>query len=472
MTDSALPEDASPPEPKAKPAAGRWTKLSEKLKRFRGPIAAIAAFGAILSGLLGYWSAYQTVEKVVAPSPGETAAPALSLAILPFASPSGSSAVQQFADSLTQDVTTAIGQGRGIKVAANGLVANYKSGAVDIRTLGRSLNVRYAVEGEVRPLGEGVVVTAHLVDTGTGTQAWSGRLQYQSLQPAQGQPVPSVQLTRRLRSALFAAEQRWAVEHPDARNPMNLVLRGDALTADLNGLAEMPKARALYQEALRLNPNLVPALTGLAWTYTSELEESAHPDRSVLISESDRISSRAIALDPTSIDAWFARKDALMFLGRWDEALIAADRILELDASNVGGLLQRAWILIQTGKPAEAVPYIEKALTVDPLAQSWPYHFMCKAQLFMGHYDEAVAACEKASAENNFWLQLVYLCAAYAQHGDSEKAAIAREALLKQKPGYTIAQYRDAYRASPPAFFALVDRHLAAGLRKAGIPEK
>jgi TolB-like protein len=446
-------------------------KFWGQLKRFRGPIAAIAAFGAILSGLLGYWSAYQTVEKAIAPSPrDETAPPALSLAILPFASSSGSSALQQFADSLTQDLTTGIGQGRSIKVAAYGLVANYKSGAVDIRTLGRNLNVRYVVEGEVRPIGDGMVVAAHLIDTGTGTQAWSDRLQYNSLQPAPGQPVPSVQLTRRLRSAVFAAEQRWAVEHPDARNPMNLVLRGDALSADLNGLAEMPKARALYQEALRLNPNLVPALAGLAWTYTAELEESAHPDRSVLISESDRISSRAIALDPTSIDAWFARKDALMFLGRWDEALIAADRIIELDASNANGLLQRAWILIQTGKPAEAVPYIERAVAVDPLA-SWPYHFMCKAQLFMGHYDEAVAACERASGENNFWLQLVYLCAAYAQHGDSEKAAIAKAALLKQKPGYTVAQYRNAYQASPPAFFALVDRHLAAGLRKAGVPE-
>ena len=160
-----------------------------------------------------------------------------------------------------------------------------------------------------------------------------------------------------------------------------------------------------------------------------------------------------------------------MFLGRWDEALVAVDRITALDPSEVGGLLHHAWILIQTGKPAEAVPYIEQALAVDP-PMRWPYHFMCKAQLFMGHYDEAVAACEKASGENNFWLELVYLCAAYAQHGDSEKAATAKQALLKQKPGYTVAWYRDAYQAAPPAFFALVDRHLAPGLIKAGIPKE
>lgn len=474
MADSAPQAESSVPEPVANTAANRRPRIAAQLKRFRAPIAAIAAFGAILSGFLGYWSAYQTVEKGISSKSAPvatTAAPPLSLAILPFANPSGGPGMQQFADSLTQDLTTAIGQGSGIKVAANGLVANYKAGAVDIRILGRSLNVRYVVEGEVRPIDDGLVVTAHLIDPDTGTQAWSDRLQYSSLQPAQGQPVPSVQLTRRLKSAVFAAERRSAVEHPDARNPMNLVLRGDALSADLNGLAEMPKARALYQEALRLDPNLVPALAGLASTYATELEESAHPDRSVLLSKIDQVSSRAIALDPTSTDAWFAREVALMFLGRWDEALVAVDRIIALDPSAVGGLLHHAWILIQTAQPAEAVPYIEKAVTIDPPTR-WPYHFMCKAQLLMGHYGEAVAACEKASGENNFWLELVYLCAAYAQHGDAAKAATARDALLKQKPGYTVAWYRDTYQAAPPAFFELVDQHLAPGLRKAGIPER
>ena len=67
MTDSAPPEDASPPEPVAKSAASRWAKLWVWLKRFRGPIVAIAAFGAVLSGLLGYWRAYETVQTVVVP---------------------------------------------------------------------------------------------------------------------------------------------------------------------------------------------------------------------------------------------------------------------------------------------------------------------------------------------------------------------------------------------------------------------
>ena len=108
MTDSGPPEDASPPGPVAKHATSRWVKLSGQLKRFRGPIAAIAAFGAVLSGLLGYWTAYQTVEKVVVPRSAPVAANAspLSIVVLPFTNLSGDASQDYFADGITDSLTT------------------------------------------------------------------------------------------------------------------------------------------------------------------------------------------------------------------------------------------------------------------------------------------------------------------------------------------------------------------------------
>jgi len=108
---------------------------------------------------------------------------------------------------------------------------------------------------------------------------------------------------------------------------------------------------------------------------------------------------------------------------------------------------------------------------MDPLEQSWPYHFMCKAYVFLGRYGDAVAACERAATENDWWLNQVYLCAAYAQHGDIAKAIRSKNALLKQQPDYTIDRYRRTYAASSPTFLEQVEQHLAAGLREAGLPE-
>jgi TolB-like protein/tetratricopeptide (TPR) repeat protein len=448
--------DADTPE--TRPHFMSRTQGPARWQRWAGGLALLVALGA------GLWFSPDFRTAVPAPSP-----PALSLAILPFAAPA---AEDPFAIGLTQDLTTAMGQWSRATVAAHALVADYKSGAIDIRTLGRSLNVRYIVEGEVRRDTCSTIVTAHLIDAVTGAQTWSDRLRYPATPGTAGQPEPALQLTKRLRAALQVAEKRRAVDHPDSGNSMNLVLRGDAASDSPGGIEGAVSARPLYLQALRLDPDLVPALTGLYGTFDTEVEETAAPDRAVLLPEMDRISSRAIALDRTSTDAWFARMGSLEWLGRWDEALVAADRISALDPADTSGLLQRAWILIQTGRPAEALPFIEHAMLVDPLNQRGPQHFLCKAQLFLGRYDEAVTACEKAATENNWWINLVYLCAAYAQHGDTAKAATARDALWRQKPGYTISWYRNTYQASPQAFFELVERHLGAGLHKAGIPEK
>jgi tetratricopeptide (TPR) repeat protein len=152
--------------------------------------------------------------------------------------------------------------------------------------------------------------------------------------------------------------------------------------------------------------------------------------------------------------------------------MVADERAAVLDPSSTAVLLDRAWILIQTGRSAEALPLINQAIAMDPLEQSWPYHFMCKAFLFLGRYAEAVTTCEKAATENDWWLNQVYLSAAYAQHGDIAKAVTSKNAFLQQQPAYTIDRYRRTYAASSPAFLQQVEQHLAAGLRKAGLPER
>jgi len=88
MTNFAPPEDASPPDPVARPAAGRWAKLWEQLKRSQGAIAGagvvvlapgalafvplpsvwqtivtIASVGAVIGGLAGYRMTYHAVKK-------------------------------------------------------------------------------------------------------------------------------------------------------------------------------------------------------------------------------------------------------------------------------------------------------------------------------------------------------------------------------------------------------------------------
>jgi hypothetical protein len=64
------------------------------------------------------------------------------------------------------------------------------------------------------------------------------------------------------------------------------------------------------------------------------------------------------------------------------------------------------------------------------------------------------------------------LVAAYAQHGDAEKAAVAKRELLKRQPGYTIAKDKATRFSDEPEFVRQLDEYFYPGLRKAGIPEQ
>jgi tetratricopeptide (TPR) repeat protein len=108
---------------------------------------------------------------------------------------------------------------------------------------------------------------------------------------------------------------------------------------------------------------------------------------------------------------------------RWDEALSANARAQALESSNSGFVLDRAYIMIYTGQPGEALTLAEQALAMDPTREEWPLHYMCHTNLLLGRYDDAVATCARAAALNNWWLNQLYLCAAYAQTGDLSKAA-------------------------------------------------
>src|SRR5262249_19246040 len=84
----------------------------------------------------------------------------LSFVVLPFKNLSGDPARDYFSDALTEDVTTEMSRLPGAFVIARNTAFTFKDKAVDVRELGRDLNVRYVIEGSVRRDGKQVRVTA------------------------------------------------------------------------------------------------------------------------------------------------------------------------------------------------------------------------------------------------------------------------------------------------------------------------
>ena len=108
--------------------------------------------------------------------PGE---PALtgrpSIAVLPFDNLGGDEATGRLADGITEDIITDLARFREFDVIARNSTAVYKGKPVDVRQVGKDLNVRYVLEGSIQRQGEQIRATAQLIDAATGAHVWSER---------------------------------------------------------------------------------------------------------------------------------------------------------------------------------------------------------------------------------------------------------------------------------------------------------
>ncbi len=446
----------------------RWQRLP------RSSASRWAAAGVLALGLAGIalWTVFQFWKAAPAP-----ALPPMSVAIMPFVAPPGDADASRFADALARDLVTRLGRAEGragrVRVVSGLSVTTSGNGAAGAREMGRMLNVRYVVEGDVLRGGDSNIVNLRLVDTTTGGQVWSERDALQDSDLTTESSASLHNLSNRLRSAIVSTEIRRVEALPvSALSARELVLRANATTTKNPSLAELIQARKLVDKALRLEPDHEPALIAGAIITEYETNVDPTPDHDRIVRDMDEFTGRAIRLEPSDPGAWHMRTIALVELGRWDAALQANDMRIKLAPDDPNSYVARAWVMNKTGRPDDALKLIDRALAMNPPDLGYALVNACEAHLLAGQAPQAIATCERATGLWTEWLVHAFLAAAYANNGDTEKAAAAKAEVLRTVPGFTISQLRARRHSDHPEYVKLAEKYWYAGLRKAGFPEK
>jgi adenylate cyclase len=430
------------------------------------------AAGLLVVGLAGIavWTLPERWKAPTAASP-----PVLSMAIVPLAAPPGDAEASRFSEALTRDLMTSVPSKRqyGRVLVVSGSSAVSARGTIDATELRHRLNVRYVLEGDVLRGGEGNTVNLRLIDAATSAQIWSERDTLQDADVSAESSATLRDLSARLRQVLIGAEKQRVKGRPvSALSAPELVLRAYALGGEDSSLVGMTGAGKLVDEALRLEPDLVPALILRAALFSEEGEVDTNADRDRIARAQDRYTARAVQLDPTDPAAWAWRARALASLGRWNAALEANSTAIKLEPYESRWYADRADLMILTAHPTEALALLDRALALEP-ANVWvPVAIACEAHLLAGHTEQAIATCEKASGRSNHWLIHLSLAAAYANQGDMARAAAAKAEVLRTVPGLTIAQLRAKRHSDNPEYLKLAEKYWYDGLRKAGFPER
>ena len=160
-----------------------------------------------------------------APAPEKSAPPRLSIVVLPFANIGGDPEQEHFVDGVTESLTTDLSRIRGAFVIARNTAFAYKGKPLDVKPIGRELNVRYVLEGSVQRGGNRMRVNVQLIDAETGNHLWAERFDKPLADLFDMQDEIVARLAGALNAQLVAAEARRAEQAPTP-DSMDLYFQG------------------------------------------------------------------------------------------------------------------------------------------------------------------------------------------------------------------------------------------------------
>jgi adenylate cyclase len=432
------------------------------------PLAAAAAWLILIGG-----GAWWVLAGEGSYPPG---AARLSIVVLPFANLSNDPAQDYFADGVTENLTTELSRLHNSFVISRNTAFTFKGKNLDAKAIGRELGVRYALEGSVQRDQNRVLVNAQLIDAESDAQVWADRFEDDVADLFKLQDEVVVRLARTLQIELENAEARRSL-HDRPRDPdaIDLTMRGLAILNQLATKTSSDEARALFEQALILDPNNADALAGAARIDAVEAAFGSSDKSADLYARAMQRTDQALLLDPSQARAHFTKALLIMFKARANDAASANEIIAESEASLRAnpsfpwGYWPMAVGEMLLGHYEQSISELQQAMKIsprDPNIGIWHME-IGRSLLALTRYDAAIQEGLKA-IDSGYRTAQSYACLAafYAAANRAPEAAAAMAEAMKLNPKLSVAWFH----AHIPAFIDSAPGMLEC-LRNAGLPD-
>ena len=412
------------------------------------------------------------VSPAPSPAPAEKPAPPrLSIVVLPFTSLGVDLEHEMFVDGVTESLTTDLSRLNNAVVVSRNTASTYKGKSVDAKQIGRDLNVRYVLEGSIQRGGSRMRINVQLIDAITGNHLWADRFDKPMADLFDMQDEIVSKLANELRPELIAAEAKRAenVADPDS---MDLYFQG-VQQFNKGGVANIEAARGYFERAVALDPTNIDALVGAARADVLVGAIFTTEHRAERLAAAEALLIKGISIAPRNYWAHMWLGFIQIQTNRASRAIGELEQALSLNR-NLGAA--HAWIgqaKITMGRAEEAEAHVDQAFRLSPsdaVAFIWT-HIRGLAKLHLGADEEAVALFRRSvDASRNYPLSHFYMAAALAHLGRLAEAQAEVKAGLSLAPNYSIARFVSMAESDNPTYLKQRERILE-GLRKAGVPE-
>jgi adenylate cyclase len=412
-------------------------KEKSKSKSLRWAASAAIALIALVIGAFAIWNYYfrpsfepASADKMAFQLPDKP-----SIAVLPFTNMSDDSKQDYFADGIAEDLITDLSKMSGLFVIARNSTFVYKGKSVKIRKVAEELGVRYVLQGSLRKAGEQVRINTQLIDATTGNHLWANRFdgKLENIFALQDK------ITQKIVVALAVKLSEGEQQKVNRKETDNI----EAYDAFLKGWEHyrrwtpegFRKAIPYFEKAIELDSKYGRAYAAIASVYTEGYQRAWDWSHFLGVSAeampglAGKYLKEALN-NPTPLAHQVASKWYIIIRFP-EEAIAEAERAIALDPNDAAGYTAMAEALIYSGRPGEAIDFVNKAMRLDPHNISNYLYTLGLSYFGMEQFQEALSFFERAFKLNPEigLVQRAYIAATYVHLGQEKKAMVELDKL-------------------------------------------
>jgi len=358
--------------------------------------------------------------EALRPSDASKSAPAQkTVAVLPLANMSADPENEYFSDGMTEEIIGALSKVPGLQVASRTSCFSFKGKEVDIRQVGEKLGVASVLTGSVRKVGNRIRITAQLVNAESGYHLWSETYDRQLEDVFAIQDELSRAIVDALKLRLGDANDQLVAPTKNLE-AYNLYLKGRFFFYRFTQPG-LQKSLELFQHVLLQEPGYARAYSGIADCWCELADDWVAPDDAY--PRAKTAATTALRLEPELVEAMTSIGKVLGWY-EWDFA--GAEQQLRRAVALNPNYTEAHWtfgsVLPAVGLLGEAIGEMKKALTLDPLH---PHHsrWLCRFLLYAQDYGGAIAQGQKTlELHSDYFHAYLDIGTAHLAQGDAEQA--------------------------------------------------
>lgn len=350
--------------------------------------------------------------------------PQKSIAVLPFVNMSSDRENEFLSDGISEDLLSALSRIEGLHVVARTSCFAFKGRSQDIREIGEALGVETVLEGTVRKADNKLRITAQLINVVDGFRLWSQSFdrEMQDVFAIQDDVTRAIMAALKLR--LASLDDQPLVKLPTtSTEAYELYLKGRFFWNQRG--TDLKKAQLYFELALIEDPDYVPAMSGLADTYSLLNWYGYLPPREA-IPKATAVAKRALQLDPQLAEAHTSLGFSQLCKSRdLADAEREFRRAIALNARTVPARYWLGWVYSCAGNHDAAIEHCRRAVELEPFSLiartffGWMYYNA-------GKFDEAERQLSKViELDERFVFGIWFLGRVYVAAGKREQALTA-----------------------------------------------